>query len=150
MIGARRKAREKALQILYRVDIAEGGPEENFVPDTDSPFSSLGPIGSDTVKYCETLVGGVLQRLEEIDADIEGASERWKVARMPLVDRNILRLAVYELKYCADVPYKVVIDEAVELAKRFGSESSGAFVNGVLDKISRDFQAKKLVAGRPV
>jgi len=69
---------------------------------------------------------------------------------MAVVDRNIIRIAVYELKYSPDVPYRVVIDEAVELAKRYGSERSGAFINGVLDKVSRDMETKRLASTRPV
>ena len=149
-VSTRRKAREKALQILYRVDIAEGGPEENFIPDAETRFSPLATIGPEAVKYCETLVSGVIGCLKEIDSVIEAASENWKVDRMAVVDRNIIRIAVYELKYSPDVPYRVVIDEAVELAKRYGSEQSGAFINGVLDKVSRDMETKRLATTRPV
>lgn len=128
-MSVRRKARETALQILYRIDISPGPPAEDG-------FDELLP-GTEARRYCETLVNGITSRLPEIDATIDRHSENWKVVRMGVIDRNILRIAVFELSYSKDVPYKVVIDEAVELAKRYGSEESGAFINGILDNVRK-------------
>lgn len=128
-MNTRRKARETALQILYRMDINEG------VADA-SDFEEL-TAGTEARRYCESIVRGVSERKAEIDGVIEANSENWTMERMPVVDRNILRIAVYEL-FTKDVPYKVVIDEAVELAKRYGTEESGPFVNGVIDKVWKD------------
>jgi len=128
-MSVRRKARETALQILYRIDISPGSSAEDGLDD-------LLP-GTEARRYCETLVEGITSRLPEIDATIDRHSANWKVGRMGVIDRNILRIAVYELIYSKDVPYKVVIDEAVELAKRYGSEVSGAFINGIIDNVRK-------------
>ena len=85
--------------------------------------------------YLRELVAGVASHQEELDALIVRFSEHWRLERMTVVDRNLLRLAAYELLYQAKVPPKVVINEAVEMAKRYGSEDSGAFINGILDQI---------------
>ncbi len=128
-MSVRRKARETALQILYRIDISPGPPAEDS-------FEELLP-GTEARRYCEMLVFGVTSTLPGIDATIDRHSENWKVGRMGVIDRNILRIAVWELLYSKDVPYKVVIDEAVELAKRYGSEESGAFINGIIDNVRK-------------
>jgi len=88
--------------------------------------------------YAQTLVRGTLSNLEEIDDLIRGQAEHWRLERMPAVDRNILRLAVFEFLYEADVPKLVVVDEAIELAKKFGSKDSGRFVNGLLDGLLKN------------
>ncbi|MFQ5736520.1 MAG: transcription antitermination factor NusB [Thermodesulfobacteriota bacterium] len=130
-MNIRTKARETALQVLYKMDIADGGQAE-FEADMDR----LAP-GTEARRYCEEIVNGVVANGAQIDPIIDEFSENWKVERMALVDRNVLRVAVYELKYRTDVPYRVIIDEAVELAKRYGSEDSGPFVNGIIDKIRK-------------
>ena len=119
-MNVRRKAREGALQILYRIDIAEGGGNEAFGPE----MHGLAP-GTEARRYCSEIVKGVTEEKDVIDREIEKYSENWSMERMAVVDRNILRVAVYELMFSRDVPYKVVIDEAVELAKRYGAEDSG-------------------------
>jgi N utilization substance protein B len=128
----RTKARETALQALYQMDVAERDVEENLAPLTGG--LRLGP---EAKRYSEALVRGVVSSREEIDGLIEKYSENWTLDRMVVVDRNILRIAAYELLYCPDVPYKVAIDEAVELAKKYGSENSSAFVNGILDRVAK-------------
>jgi len=85
------------------------------------------------------LVEGVINHLDEIDTLIHSSSKNWKISRMPVVDRNIMRIAVYELLYCPDIPAKVSINEAVDIGKKYGTRDSGAFVNGVLDRI-REFK----------
>jgi transcription antitermination protein NusB len=86
-------------------------------------------------EFSQRLVRGVLDHGPEIDRVIEGHSENWRLERMPAVDRNILRIAAFELLYCEEIPPKVAVNEAVELGKRFGTEESGSFINGILDKI---------------
>ena len=142
-LKSRRKAREKALQILYKVDIAECGPEDNFASADEDASLSEGAL-----EYCTALVNGVIGKRSEIDGLIESSSENWRLDRMSVVDRNILRVAVYELRYLPETPYKVIIDEAVELAKRYGSDQSGAFINGVLDRVYRDTLAKDLAGAQ--
>ena len=90
---------------------------------------------ADLRDFALSLVEGTCARLAEIDAHIRSAARNWDITRMAALDRNILRLAVYELAYCNDIPPKVAINEAIELAKKFGTEESGQFVNGILDKI---------------
>jgi N utilization substance protein B len=126
----RRESREKVFQTLFMMEALGVGPDEAislFALSSDSP--------SDPEYYTST-VRGVSERLKEIDALIESAAEHWRVPRMTLVDRNILRLGAYEISIGNDIPFAVAINEAVELGKRFGAEESGAFINGILDKIS--------------
>lgn len=135
-MSVRRKARETALQVLYKTDISEGRAGEGPLE-----FDSL-VEGTEARRYCEALVSGISAKRDEIDAVIERHSENWTVERMAVVDRNVLRIAVYELMYSEDVPYKVAIDEAVELAKLYGTEESGAFINGIIDKVRKSLGKK--------
>jgi N utilization substance protein B len=96
-------------------------------------------LPQDVRQFAAERVKGVSEHLEEIDAHILACSDHWRVERMAVVDRNILRLAIYELIYQTDVPERVIINEAIELGKRFGTEDSGAFINGVLDQIRSSF-----------
>ena len=93
---------------------------------------------AEEVQFATRLASGVEVRLSDVDALIEGASLNWRLVRMPVVDRNILRLAAYELLDCSDIPPSVSINEAVELAKRFGNKDSRSFVNGILDRIAAE------------
>jgi N utilization substance protein B len=127
---SRTQCREWALRFLYQADFTEARRRE----DLERFWSHFHP-GEEPPAYLGELAGGAVSHLEELDALIVRYSEHWRLERMTAVDRNLLRLAVYELLYQPDVPAKVVINEAVELAKRYGSENSGAFVNGLLDRI---------------
>lgn len=89
----------------------------------------------DVRSFAERLVLGVSTHRDEIDGRITSASEHWRLERMPIVDRNVLRIAVFEMIYCSDIPHKVSINEAIELAKMYGSGDSGSFINGILDKV---------------
>ncbi len=137
----RRESREKVFQTLFMMDALGVGPEEAV------PLFSLtcGPVPD--ADYYGRTVRGVWQHREEIDAVIGEAAEHWRVGRMALVDRNILRLGAYELVHGADIPFAVAINEAVELGKRFGAEESGAFINGILDRISEIVRNKKTAEG---
>jgi len=127
-----------AMQILYQRDIT--GESVGRILATKSYSVEEGePDG-----FCRELVGGVEGHLDEIDETIGTVSENWSVSRMPLVDRNILRLATYEVLYLDDVPASVAINEAVELAKVFGGEDSSKFVNGVLGKIAERHAAEEV------
>jgi N utilization substance protein B len=129
----RTKARERALQALYQIDVAAEG-----IDDALGRFwKSFEPVEREVMDLAEVLVRGVAGNRRAIDDTIERISTNWRLDRMPKVDRNVLRLAVYELLR-SDVPVKVVINEAIELGKKFGSESSGAFVNGVLDRVAAE------------
>ncbi len=129
-MGARRKGREIAVQILYQADVAGVPLSEAF--QTYEGYFHPSPKA---MSFAKELVNGVAQKQDEIDAWIERFSKHWKMSRMSAIDRNILRLATFELLYRPDIPPKVSINEAVELAKAFGSEESASFVNGILDAI---------------
>ena len=128
----RTKARERAVQALYQLDVAASDLDEALARF----WRNFEPVEKEVREMAEDLVRGVAAHRLEIDEVIEGASANWRMDRMAKVDRNVLRLAVHELLHRPDVPVKVVINEAVELGKKYGSESSGAFVNGVLDGIA--------------
>lgn len=131
-MGKRRKARETALQALFQVDFH--GPDYRESLDI---FWKQQSLPSDSMEFANALVQGVISNMEDIDALIEAHSDHWKISRMSRVDRNILRLATRELTSFEEIPFKVTIDEAIELAKKFGTGESGAFINGILDHISR-------------
>lgn len=130
-MGARTTAREAALQMLFAVDTS-GNDVDQVVYD----FWRETPGDAEGKGYANELVHGTIKELVELDARIAKASAHWRVERMSRVDRNVLRLGVYELLHRPDVPRAVALDEAVELAKRFGAEDSGSFVNGVLDQVA--------------
>jgi N utilization substance protein B len=133
-MGSRRRAREQALQILYQVDAGAGDLEEVLRVFWDEEP----PVDDEGVLFTGRLARGVTGAREELDQVIEAHSINWKLHRMPAVDRNILRLAVYEILHCDDIPTMVSINEAIELGKHFSTGESGAFINGILDKISRN------------
>jgi N utilization substance protein B len=140
--GRRRKSRELALQLLYQNDLAGTEPAEMFRRTEE--YVEARP---DVQAYAARLVEGTLARRDELDAKLSERSEHWRLGRMAAVDRNLLRLALYELLYENDTPDAVVIDEAVEIAKKFSTPSSGPFVNGVLDGIRRATYGPRPIAG---
>jgi transcription antitermination protein NusB len=127
---SRSKCREWALQLLYQTEYSghRAGESIRF-------YRYFQDRGGQTPAYLMKLVEGVAAHQEELDALIRQYSEHWRLERMAAVDRNLLRLSLYELLHEPEVPAKVVINEAVELAKRFGSEESGSFINGILDRV---------------
>ena len=143
---SRRRAREFALQALFAVDIGQstgpvalsalwgamvdGGPESSGLDAV--------PAEADEMEFALGIVRGVLDDLQALDARIEAASTNWRLARMPAVDRNILRVGAFELLHRNDVPAPVVINEGLEIAKKFGGSESRAFVNGILDRIAKE------------
>lgn len=131
--GARSTAREAALQLLYAVE-SSGEPLEHVV----RAYWRETPGDPEGREYAEDLFRGIVGALSDIDERIARASDNWRVERMSRVDRNVLRLGAYELLERPDVPRAVILDEAIELAKRYGSETSGKFVNGVLERVAQD------------
>jgi N utilization substance protein B len=138
-MGTRRISREQALQALFYMDMHRD-PEDDPVALFCSCFAQDKPAGP----FFHRLVDGVRENRQTIDMVIEQFSSNWKISRMSCVDRNILRIAVFELLYCADIPPKVSINEAIDVGKRFGTEESGAFINGILDSIRLAMEANKL------
>lgn len=135
-MGARTTARHAALQLLYAIEVADE-PRHAVIRS----FWRETPGDPDGRPYADQLVQGILDHQETVDARIRAASENWRLERMTLVDRNLLRVATYELEFVDDVPRAVAIDEAVEIAKRFGTEESSKFINGVLERIASDLNA---------
>jgi N utilization substance protein B len=129
-MGARRKAREKAMQALFFMDERRDFSVEMF----DRFCANFAPK-PDVRPYFLRLVQGVLRHKPDLDALIERFSENWSLSRMSGVDRNLMRIAVFELVWCRDIPAKVSINEAVDIGKKFGTEDSGAFINGIVDSI---------------
>jgi N utilization substance protein B len=129
-MGNRRKSRELAMQALFYMDMSQNDSNEmierfcnNFAPSKK------------VLPFFLKIVKGAIQAKAEIDSILERFSDNWKLSRMSCVDRNIMRVAVYELLYCHDIPSKVSINEAIDIGKKFGTQESGAFINGILDSI---------------
>ncbi len=137
-MGKRRLSRKTALQFIYQADSTSGdcGPNSLDISSDFESFSSLyhEAADADMLKFAFALCRGVFENLDTIDGIVNSCSEHWKVSRMSMIDRNILRLSVYEMAFLSDIPRAVTINEAIEVAKEFGSENSAAFINGVLDK----------------
>ena len=132
-MGKRSKAREAALKVLYQLDITRDAPEDGL-----KIYFRHHHVAVDSRVFVSTLVEGTVKRMDEIDGILTQHAANWTLKRMAIVDRNILRLGVFELLFGGETPPKVVINEAVELGKRFGSPDSGKFVNGVLDSIHKE------------
>lgn len=137
-MGARRQGRERALQALYQLEMAQTTPldalEAAWTSDDDG-----GPAGKpdpEARKFAAELVEGVWKNLKEIDGLIQEHSHNWRVDRMSRIDRNVLRLAIFELRFRPEIPRKVTLNEAIELGKNFGAEESAGFINGLLDRVA--------------
>jgi len=129
----RRKAREHALQILYQLDIKKERPSASVLKNFWSEYNP-----DDEVKlFAEEIVKGTFKHLAKINQLIHKCAKNWSLDRMAVVDRNVLRMAVYEILYRLDIPTSVTINEAIEIAKKYGTDESGSFVNGILDSIAR-------------
>ncbi|MBI5124472.1 MAG: transcription antitermination factor NusB [Candidatus Omnitrophica bacterium] len=129
----RTKAREYALQILYAIDITKEEPKESIERFWEGNEEVPGQVR----EFAGNLVLGVKDKLKEIDRIISKYATNWQLERMAVIDRNVLRFAAYELLYMDDIPPKVSINEAIDIAKKFGGDDSGKFVNGILDKINK-------------
>ena len=137
-MATRRDGREWALQIIFSMDL-------NTRSDLDQVFEYFFKVYADsdeqTREFTESIVKGVIENRLKIDVKIGEYAEHWKINRMGVVDRNVLRIAIYELMFCKDIPVAVVLNEAIDLAKYFSNSDSGRFVNGILDRAARDLGA---------
>ena len=131
MTGARRKARATALQALYEFDAVE-----HQVEAVITRLLAEGELSEENRSFCSELVTGVIKNKKQIDEHIHSFAPAWPIAQIPVIDRNILRLAIFEILFDNRVPVKVCINEAIELAKYFGSDNSPKFINGVLGSVS--------------
>jgi N utilization substance protein B len=156
MAGPRRRAREVALQILIQGDVSpevEGAAAARLyfdhladiaqMDDADDDDEAAGKPASVDRALIDELVLGVASHREELDAIVQDLSRNWRLERMALVERNIIRLAIYEMKYVPSIPTNVALNEAVELAKRFGTSEGAAFVNGLLDRAATELQLRR-------
>lgn len=134
MTGSRRKARELALQMLFQYDIAGNDPA-TIVRTFEELQKAKQPIRDFAVRLLE----GTVVNLERIDGMIVAQAENWRISRMAVVDRNIIRMSIYEFLHEPDTPKLVVIDEAIEIAKKFGTQKSSQFINGILDGILKRY-----------
>ena len=130
----RTKAREDALKILYSIDIRKDDAEECAKLFWENEKDAE----QEVKEFCNFLVNGVVKNMDRINSVISKAATNWQIQRMATVDRNILRLATFELLFVDEIPPKVSINEAIEIAKKYGDKDSGKFVNGVLDKINKE------------
>jgi N utilization substance protein B len=137
-MGVRRRGREYALQMLYAMDLTSYPPDEVF-----AGFNAIQDLNRDAFYYARRLVDGVHGHLEEIDAVLTRFAEHWKIHRMAAVDRNLLRLGIYELMYLKDIPFPIIINEALEIVKEFSDQEGTQFVNGILDAASREFRPEE-------
>ncbi len=129
----RRKAREYALQILFQLDVRKDKPSVTLFKNFWSEYAP----DDEVREFAEEIVKGTYKHLKKINEQIGSCAKNWSLDRMAAVDRNVLRMAVYELLYRMDIPASVTINEAIEIAKKFGTEESGSFVNGILDSVAR-------------
>ena len=142
----RTQAREAALAMLYQRDLSGDGTEQVIAAFLEGGLSEE-TLDPQARRFAEHLVRGVVRRMEELDGLIRAGSTNWRLERMAAVDRNVLRIALFELLDEPDTPAAVILDEAVELAKLFGGEESGAFVNGLADGIRRRIESGEMVRG---
>jgi transcription antitermination protein NusB len=134
-MGYRRQARELAIQFLYAYELNRKEKEEAL-----EEFRAGRRLPEPVLRFAGELIEGVLERMEEIDGRLAAHARNWKLDRMAVVDKQILRLALYELYYRDDIPSLVTINEAVEIAKEFSTPQSGRFVNGILDRIREELE----------
>lgn len=135
-MGIRRKAREAALQFLFQEDFKlEDGHKSAHLEERFSSFCILYQVNRQARQYAFTLLNGLVEERVRVDQLVNEAASNWRLSRLAATDRNILRLAAYEMIMDNDIPDQVAINEAVEIAKRFGSDESPSFINGVLDAV---------------
>jgi len=146
-MATRRDSREWALQLVFSLDLNTRSDLNGVFSDF---FESNPTDDADAREFTEKLVRGVVQERQVIDAAIEGFADHWRMARMGVVDRNVLRIAVFELMFRPDVPAAVVINEAIDIAKYFSNSESGRFVNGILDRARKELEKSRheQVAGK--
>lgn len=134
-MGIRRQGREAAFQFIYQLDMSGASYREAL-----DEFMSQMAIPHNVREFAVEIVEGVMGNLTKIDDLLAGHSHHWKIHRMNSVDKNVLRVGVYELQFCSDTPVKVIINEAIEIGKKFGTAETGSFINGILDKIAKEIR----------
>lgn len=139
----RRLARELALQILFQLDIRKEKPTAALL----KRFWAEHPVDDEVREFSEEVVKGTYKHFSKINEQIVVSARNWALDRMATVDRNVLRMAVYEILYRMDIPASVTINEAIEIAKKFGNDESGSFVNGILDTVARTSRKLAAAAG---
>lgn len=137
-MGARRKARECALQMLFQYDMARPSVDEMV----QTYWGEMAEAADDVREFATALAVGTIANLNEIDERIRQRTEHWRISRMAVVDRNLLRLAVYEFLFQSQTPRTVAINEALEIARRFSTHEATQFINGILDAIKRDLDTQ--------
>jgi N utilization substance protein B len=137
-MGARRKARECALQMLFSYDVARPSIDELI----ETYWGEMAEAAEDVREFANELVAGTITNLEAIDERIRTRTEHWRITRMAIVDRNLLRMAIYEFVYQPTTPKTVAINEALEIARRFSTHEATQFINGILDAIKRDVESQ--------
>jgi N utilization substance protein B len=142
-MGKRRKARESALQVLFQLEFDDAQPQQALERFWENRRTS-----EEIRKYTGWLVKGIITHREEIDSLIQSASEHWRISRMAVVDRNVLRMAVFELLHEQDLAPAIVINEAIEIAKKYSSGEAATFINGILDAISKKMRLDKDILGK--
>lgn len=135
LMGIRRKARESALQFLFQDDFSAQDTRRGELIERFDLFCSLYQVNRKARPYTLELLQGIRQNRDHIDSLISQCAKNWRLERIAITDRNLLRIGVFEMLFCEDVPDQVAINEAVEIAKRYGSEESPAFINGILDAV---------------
>jgi N utilization substance protein B len=133
-MGARRKARELALQMLFQLDMSSNQPDAII-----ATFEELQKSKPNTREFAVKIFRGTIDHMPEIDEMIQNQAENWRLSRMAAVDRNIIRMSVYEFMHEDDTPKLVIIDEAIEIAKKYGTHKSSQFINGILDGILKRY-----------
>ena len=134
-MGRRRKAREETLRILFRLEF-----ENKQIEKTLDQYWESKKISEEIKEYSTWLVNGIISDQAKIDNIIQQVSEHWRISRMALVDRNILRMAVFELLYEENIAPAIIINEAIEIAKKYSGDEAGTFVNGILDAVRKDLK----------
>ncbi len=137
-MGVRRRGREYALQMLYAMDLTGYQPDQVF-----AGYYALQDLNRDAFYYARRLVDGVHSHLEEIDTALARYAEHWKIHRMAAVDRNLLRLGLFELMYIREIPFPIIINEALEIGKEFSELESTHFLNGILDAARKEYRAEE-------
>ena len=138
-MGVRRRGREYALQMLYAMDLTEYQPDQVF-----AGFYALQDLNRDAFYHARRLVDGVHSHQDEIDVALQRFAEHWKLHRMAAVDRNLLRLGLFELMFMKEIPFPIVINEALEIVKEFSDHEGAQFLNGILDAARKEFRPAEL------
>lgn len=137
-MSKRRKLREQIVKMLYQWELGKSTPEEVF-----QFYLAQGKPDSVAAEFVKSIFFGVCENCESLDEKIKKVAQNWKINRIALIDKNVLRMAIYEMVHCDDIPEVVSINEAVDIAKKYSTEDSGKFVNGLLDKIKNELVEKR-------